>query len=189
MVWPDAGWRQRWPEPLATQNGPGASHASVCVRAASRHCLPASHHPSGPPKTPLTQTPTLHQERLPPAGPEGKTTSGYGFSGLQPSPTRCPSAVQGSLEDCKTIPSLQPPSFRQQGPAQLQGTCTRNIWNVGARQLLDGHFSAWQSQLPGGPIPPDPSPRPSRPSSTQTQRDLQFLSPLVCLFITLLALT
>ena len=142
-----------------------------------------------PPKTPLTQTPTFHQERLPPAGPEGKTTPGHGLSGLQPSRTRCPSAVQAGSEGCETVPSLQPPSFQQQGQAQLQGTCTRNTRAGGARQLLGVNFSARRSQLPGGPMPLDPGPRPSRPSFTQTQRDLQFLSPLVCLFIPLLALT
>lgn len=132
-------------------------HASVCVRAASRHCPPASQHPSGPPQTPLTQTSTLHQKRLPPARPKGKTTLGHGFSGLQPSPTHDPSAIQGSSEDCKTAPSLQPPSFQQQGPAQLQGTCTGNRGNGGARQLLGVHVSARRSQLPGVPCPWSPA--------------------------------
>lgn len=148
-------------------------------------CQPAL---QGPPKTPLTQTPTLHQEGLPLAGPKGKTTPGHGLSGLQPSCTRCPSAVQASSEGFKIVPSPQPPSFQQQGQAQLQGTCTRNTRNGGARQLLGVNFSARRSQLPGGPIPLDPSPRPSRPSFTQTQEIYSFCHHWsACLFHYLLS--
>ena len=49
MVWPDAGWRRGWPEPLATE-WPKCSPSRVCVRAASCHCSRASQHSSAHPK-------------------------------------------------------------------------------------------------------------------------------------------